>query len=142
MRVLILDDDQMAFALTESLLRQSIPGVTVLHANEENAFCNLLDNLTTIPEQLPDLILLELHMPGFDAYEMLGWLRGITTTRKIPVAFLTRSKNPKNYLFASRLNTPLFIKGERLVEQVKAIENMLAWCRGHAHANASYISIF
>jgi len=40
-------------------------------------------------DELPDLILLDIIMPGMDGYEVLGALKASETTRAIPVMFIT-----------------------------------------------------
>lgn len=40
---------------------------------------------------LPDLILLDLRMPGMDGFEVLAWIRSQTGIRTIPVVVLTSS---------------------------------------------------
>ncbi|OLY94290.1 Response regulator receiver domain-containing protein [Cnuella takakiae] len=141
MRILILDDDQNAFALTESLLKEAIPGVTILHAYHEHILFRILKDLSTGGEQPLDLILLELHIPGFNAHELIMALKENALTREIPVAFFSRSKNPKNYLFASRLNTPLFLKGERLIDQAQAIHKLINWYNSLMPDNTAYKAI-
>jgi putative two-component system response regulator len=47
-------------------------------------------------EPLPDLILLDVMMPGMDGYEVLEHLRAQATTRDIPVIFLTALDDPRD----------------------------------------------
>src|SRR5262249_15870520 len=50
-----------------------------------------------IEDNTPDLILLDLHMPGIDGYEILQWLRnGPTASRSIPVLVFTADQNPES----------------------------------------------
>ncbi|OLY94293.1 Response regulator receiver domain-containing protein [Cnuella takakiae] len=142
MRILILDDNQDAFALTDNLLKDCIQGAITFYANEEIALYKLLEHLSKRGELLPDLILIELHMPGFDAWEMLKELQRKSETRVIPIAFFTRLKSAKSHLFASRLNTPLFYKGKRFIDQAYAIHKLKKWFDNLAPTDNSYQSIF
>lgn len=142
MRILILDDDQDDLQLTANLLKDRIPGVVTQQESGKVALLDLLAEIESKGGVLPDLILLELHMPGFNAHEVIMKLKGNATTKSISVAFFSRSKNPKNYLFASRLNTPLFLKGVRWSDQLQAVQNLMNWYNHTTAANATYTSIF
>jgi two-component system sensor histidine kinase/response regulator len=56
--------------------------------------------LAMIPESQPDLILLDIMMPGMDGFEVCEHLKKIPETKDIPVIFLT-----------ARVETPDVIKG-------------------------------
>ncbi|GHV92202.1 hypothetical protein AGMMS50268_27050 [Spirochaetia bacterium] len=49
--------------------------------------------LKLIPEKLPDLVLLDLIMPGMDGFQVLKKLKKNPNTRRIPVIFITGSGN-------------------------------------------------
>lgn len=54
------------------------------------------DALTTAPEWMPDLILLDVMMPGMDGPETLGRLRLDPQTASIPVVFATARTQPED----------------------------------------------
>ena len=100
---------------TSGLIRAShTPGVTksgkkkILIADDKDAFRNILrfslkkagykvtavaDGLAAFKcvqeESLPDLIVLDISMPGMDGYEVAEKLKGNEKTRHIPIIFLT-----------------------------------------------------
>jgi putative two-component system response regulator len=45
--------------------------------------------LKSAKETLPDLILLDIMMPGMDGFEVCRQLKGDPSTRDIPIIFLT-----------------------------------------------------
>ncbi len=47
------------------------------------------DALRVASEKLPDIILLDVVMPGMDGYEVIAALKGDARTREIPVIFIT-----------------------------------------------------
>lgn len=54
------------------------------------------DALTVAPEWLPDLILLDVMMPGMDGPETLERLRQTPETSAIPVIFVTARTQPED----------------------------------------------
>lgn len=53
------------------------------------------DGIKTASEQLPDIILCDLMMPGMDGYEVIKELKNIPTTANIPFIFLTARTEKK-----------------------------------------------
>jgi putative two-component system response regulator len=53
-------------------------------------------DVAATPEDLPDLILLDVMMPGMDGYEVLRQLKTSDLTRKIPVIFISALNEPAN----------------------------------------------
>lgn len=54
------------------------------------------DALTTVTQWLPDLILLDVMMPGMDGPETLERLRQAPETSAIPVVFITARTQPED----------------------------------------------
>jgi putative two-component system response regulator len=79
--LLIVDDAMENLAVLNSLLR---PRYRVLAATTGEGALRVVGN-----EPRPDLILLDVMMPGMDGYTVLSRLRENPATRDIPVVFLT-----------------------------------------------------
>lgn len=79
--ILIVDDEPTNLFLLTSLLR---PEFVVRAANSGESALR-----AAASEPLPDLVLLDVMMPGMDGYVVLSRLRENPTTRDIPVIFLT-----------------------------------------------------
>ncbi len=80
-RVLVVDDDQAvraALAVTLSDL-----GLAVSEATAGT------EALAKARVEIPDVILLDVHMPGMDGFEVLRKLRECPVTRSTPVVMLT-----------------------------------------------------
>ena len=84
--VLVIDDMAENLAVIGEALRAS--GFAVRVANSGSAGLALADR-----EPRPDLILLDIMMPGIDGHEVLRRLKDGATTRDIPVIFLTAMDN-------------------------------------------------
>lgn len=80
-QVLVVDDTPDNLALMSDLLRDTCK---VRVANSGERALRLLAN-----GPLPDLILLDIMMPGMDGYEVIRQLKANPLTRDIPVLFLT-----------------------------------------------------
>lgn len=80
-RILIVDDEQMNLKLLSVLLKSYGYG----YETAKNGF-EALEKAQTDP---PDLILLDLMMPGMDGYEACKKLKEDPTTKNIPVVMLT-----------------------------------------------------
>lgn len=79
-RILVVDDKPNNLSLVTSILR---PEYEVLLANNgERA-------LMIAREKIPDLILLDIMMPGISGFEVCNILKGDPVTADIPVIFLT-----------------------------------------------------
>ncbi|MBU4563384.1 MAG: response regulator [Desulfarculus sp.] len=80
-RVLIVDDEQENLLLMEDLYRQH--GAQVIKAH------NGLEALNLAEKELPDLILLDVMMPGLDGYEVCRRIKDGEHTQRIPVIMVT-----------------------------------------------------
>ena len=80
-RVLIIEDNVANMTLAVFLLRSV--GHTVLSARDAEA------GLTLARDEQPDLILMDIQLPGMDGLEATALLRRDAATRAIPVIALT-----------------------------------------------------
>lgn len=79
--VLIVDDDPMSLGVLNELL---LPHYAVRVANSGERALAMLAS-----EPFPDLILLDVMMPGISGFEVLGHLKAGPKTNEIPVIFIT-----------------------------------------------------
>jgi DNA-binding NarL/FixJ family response regulator len=80
-RILIVDDDGDFLEMTESFLEENYE---ITLASSGNGALKLLAAGLS-----PDLILLDVSMPGMDGYETLRNIRAVDATAGVPVMFLT-----------------------------------------------------
>ena len=78
--VLVVDDDAMNLKIAEKMLKNRF-------------YVDCVDSgkkaLSHIEKKLPELILLDLHMPEMDGFEVMEQIQKNPKTREIPVVFLT-----------------------------------------------------
>ena len=80
-RVLVMDDDRQHLALMAAMIEPH--GFTVLQAD------NGPDGVVLAESERPDLILLDLLMPGMSGFEVAQRLQSAAATRAIPILILT-----------------------------------------------------
>jgi putative two-component system response regulator len=80
-RVLVIDDDPGVLSLFERLLAREGYGVTV--ATDFDSAQHAIE------QQAPDVILLDVVLPGTDGFSICKWLKDNATTRLTPVILVT-----------------------------------------------------
>lgn len=78
--VLVVDDDSMNLKIAERMLSERFYVDCVSSGREA---------LNYVSKKLPELILLDLHMPEMDGFEVMKQLQSNPATKEIPVVFLT-----------------------------------------------------
>jgi two-component system sensor histidine kinase/response regulator len=87
-KILVVDDNEMNTNLLEMELTDH--NYRVLKAS------NGLDAISIANEEIPDLILLDIQMPGIDGLETLRRLRADVKTKEVPVILLTGLNDPRS----------------------------------------------
>lgn len=77
--VLIVDDDAISLMLLESLLTDLGYGIHAFTSGEQA--------LKAVKTLMPDLIILDIHMPGLDGYQICQKLKEDEETIDIPIIF-------------------------------------------------------
>ena len=80
-RILIVDDDRADQELLEIMLKPE--GFVILTAESGK------EALALVSQQPPDLILLDVMMPGMDGYQVAGRLKSGLATKNIPIIVIT-----------------------------------------------------
>lgn len=87
-RILIADDEKSVRQLLELVLQGQ--GYEVIAANNGDELVRLAQEFT------PDLVLVDLMMPGLDGYEAIRQMRNDTRTAHIPMIILTARSAPND----------------------------------------------
>ncbi len=86
--ILIVDDQPTNLSILSRSLQRN--GMTVMLA------INGQDAIQKVLNQKPELILLDIQMPGIDGFETCNLLKQNTTTQDIPIIFMTASIDSKD----------------------------------------------
>lgn len=100
-KVLIIDDDR-------SLLR-NLQNSLVNEGYEVITASNGLEGLWTAQEKLPDLIVLDVMLPGLDGFEVCNRLREGSTTVKIPILMLSANKQDIDKITALKVGADVYM---------------------------------
>lgn len=80
-RILVVDDYPVSLKLLEKLFKDEYQVMTATDGAEALTLCQA--------EPLPDLVLMDVLMPGMDGFEVVRRLRQQASTAQIPVIFVT-----------------------------------------------------
>ena len=86
-RILIVDDEKSNLLILNSILGQEYSLLMARNGGEA---------IERAMEHMPDLILLDVIMPGIDGYDVITTLKRSEKTRGIPVIFITGLNSPED----------------------------------------------
>ncbi|GFO96149.1 response regulator receiver [groundwater metagenome] len=86
-RILVVDDDLMNVELLEGMLSKDYDVATAYDGKEA---------LLKVETTFPDLILLDIMIPGMDGYEVCRKLKGDEKTKSIPIVMVTALKEKED----------------------------------------------
>lgn len=118
-KILVVDDEQRIVDLLYKFL--SNEGFTVSTATDGGCCLKLAKEL------IPDLIVLDINMPGMDGCDVVNELLKDEKTKSIPVIFLTGAVTDEELIEGgSMIANHLFMsKGSDLNEQIRTIKQIL-----------------
>jgi two-component system response regulator VicR len=87
-RVMVVDDDLDLIYVVKKTLEKN--GYEVIGASSGEECLEILENM------VPDLILLDIMMPGMDGWDVLKEIRGNDRLKSIPVAMITARSFSRN----------------------------------------------
>lgn len=83
-KILVADDDDEVLHVLDTMLTTAGYSVTTMTQGEE---------VLAIKKDLPDLILLDIWMAGIDGRKICKHLKGRSSTKHIPVIFISANKD-------------------------------------------------
>lgn len=111
-KLLIVDDVQTNVLLLRALLGKEGYGMLIANNGQEA--------LNVIEKELPDLILLDVMMPGMDGFEVAERLKGDEITTNIPIIFLTALDDTESIVKGFKLGASDFISKPFRKEELMA----------------------
>jgi len=101
-KVLVVEDISSDAILLREALRDAGMGDELVYANDGNTALELLQ----AEGPLPQLVLLDLNLPGISGHEVLDRVRSDPRLTQLPIVVLTTSGAPRDiaYAYAHRAN--------------------------------------
>ncbi|MBN1311021.1 MAG: response regulator [Anaerolineae bacterium] len=113
-RILVIDDDDAVLGLLEFSLKRA--GYEVFSAADGSL------GLRTFEKQKPDLVIVDLAMPGMDGYQVIEELRKLAGDKSLPIIILTAHDQDVMRDYGTELGADLYltkpIAPKQLVEHV------------------------
>jgi diguanylate cyclase (GGDEF)-like protein len=100
-KILVIDDTELMVKLTTDVLTKH--GYEVVSAN------NGVDGIKMVASEKPDLVLLDVVMPGIDGFEVCKLLRKDESNNLIPIIMLTAQRNEEDKLAGLELGADDYI---------------------------------
>jgi DNA-binding NarL/FixJ family response regulator len=131
--ILVIDDDPVMRSNLRDILEMEDLNPVIARNGQEG--------LATVKRVLPDLILCDVLMPGFDGYEVLTALRADTATSRIPFIFLTAKGEHADVRTGMNLGADDYlVKPVRATDLLEAIAARLERAQQQSGFNADFSS--
>ena len=116
-RVLIVDDERKNRQLLEVMLGDERYEITAATSAEEA--------LEQIAASLPDIILLDVMMPGMDGYQLAALIKGSPATAHVPIVMLSALTDRNSMLHGRTAGAEAFlakpVNGDELRREVQRL---------------------
>jgi CheY-like chemotaxis protein len=125
LKILLVEDDIIEFMKLERIIKKLNLKHNIVQAENVIAAQEYLKRMSS---ELPNLILLDLNMPGISGIEFLSMLKKDDVLKCIPVVVLTTSDNVKDINDCLKIGVAgYFIKPLKYDDYFKKIESLLSY---------------
>lgn len=116
--LLVEDSDDDLFFFKRSL-KQVGADAHLVHQPDGRTAVSYLESALAGNEPMPDLMFLDLKMPGLTGFEVLEWIAQQNLLRQLPVAVLSGSEQPGDVERALALGATAYFVKPILVQQLR-----------------------
>ncbi|KPA17182.1 diguanylate cyclase [Candidatus Magnetomorum sp. HK-1] len=132
-KILIVDDDRLNVQLLERQLSHSSYEVICAYCGE--------DALDIVKEELPDLILMDIMMPGIDGFEVTRAIRSDKKTADIPIILITVLESKEDRIRGLNIGADDFLNKPVMFEELLARVRSLIRLKAYQEQVKGYKSI-
>jgi CheY-like chemotaxis protein len=109
-KILLIEDNEGDIVLTmEALQELNLVTEVIIKKDGETAISYLREMVKSKPNQLPDLVLLDINLPKMNGHEVLGEIKNDPELKRIPILVLTTSSSENDILEAYRKHANCYI---------------------------------
>lgn len=131
LKIILVDDDEDDCFLFQDAIEEMGSQISLATVNT----CEELMHMLHLPNRkLPDIIFLDLNMPGQNGKECLEEIRKHQNLKHIPVAIYSTSDSEKDIAETFQKGANLYIQKPREFNKIKKVINEVAnmnWARPH-----------
>lgn len=81
------------------------------------------DGMTVLKDLSPDIVFLDINMPGVDGFEVMAYLRRFPKLEHTPVVFISSDDQPETVQKARKSGALLFLTKPATIEAIEAVLN-------------------
>jgi len=123
--ILLVEDDEADIELASHIIKEKVPSLRLVVSRNGSEALDFLFPTTrnredTYAKNLR-LILLDLHMPGIDGYDVLRRVKSSDQRKHIPVTVLTSSQEVKDIQFCYALGVNSYVVKPINIEQYEQV---------------------
>ena len=115
--ILVVDDEPPIVQVVGDLLKQQ--GYKVMEATSGK------ETLEILKKSKPDLILLDIMMPGMDGWDVVEKIKSNKNLEKIPIVFLTAKIDPISRSMGSLASTDYITKPFDNKDLIRRVKNII-----------------
>jgi len=121
--ILLVEDDQADQKLIKAALKSEAATINLNIANNAEEALSLLNTFTVTNNDVahPDLILLDLNMPGMGGKEFLRNIKGQEKLKQIPVIVLTTSNSERDIKDSYKLQAAGYVRKPSSLNDFKQV---------------------
>lgn len=120
-KVLIVEDNPDDILIADKLMRRNRVHTDFTYLGDGEECISYLSDKTRARNDWPDLILLDLHLPGKDGWEVLKFIKQDPDLQSIPVMMLSGSSEPDDIIYSKKLGAATYLLKPLDVRSLKTI---------------------
>lgn len=101
--VMLVDDDRLVLQALERVVRSALPDPEVIALDDAEAALSIVES------RPPSLVITDLQMPRTNGVEFVAALRGVPTTRDVPIVVLSGVGGAEDWKLLSQLGVHRFL---------------------------------
>ena len=117
-KILVVDDSETSLYLVRAIFEDN-PNIE-LHLERDS-----LQAIKVLKKVMPDLLILDIMMPGIDGFELLAKIKKDKTTSHIPILMLSAKQDGESQYKAMEMEAVGYLKKPIVVKEIKSKVNSI-----------------